>query len=81
MITKKIILLIVSILVITGCDSRIDNQEKKYIQDNVGYSVVIDKETCVEYIEFVGYYKKALSVRLNADGKPIVNEKCLNDGR
>ena len=35
--------------------------------------VLVDKETGVQYICLNGYHRLALSVRLDADGKPMVD--------
>ena len=48
---------------------------KHYLQNETTYRIETDIETCVEYIS--GVYR--LSVRLNTDGTPMLNEECLNN--
>lgn len=69
---KKVLLLIIPLMLLTGCGSNLDETDD-YIQDKTSYYIETDKETCVEYI--VGFYQ--LSVRLNTDGTPMLNEECL----
>ena len=70
---KKLILLAIPVLLLTGCNSDLD-ETGFYLQD-YSYEIQTDKETCVQYI--VGNRK--LSVRLNADGTPMLNKKCLKE--
>ena len=69
---KKVLLLIILLILLTGCGSNLDETDD-YLQDVTSYYIETDKETCVEYI--VGVYR--LSVRLNTDGTPMLNEECL----
>ena len=77
--------LIFGILFLTGCSTTIttpiDTNGKNdtyYIQDNSMYDFYVDKATCVEYIRRVGN-SGALVPRLNRDGTPFLNEKCLKE--
>ena len=81
---KKILLLIISILLLTGCgiepiseDS--NNETSYYIQDSIKFDFYVDKNTCVEYIIFSGGYKGGITPRLNTDGTLKLNETCLKN--
>lgn len=81
---KKFLLLIISILFLTGCGAEpiSDNETNEtsyYIQDSINFDFYVDKETCVEYIIFRGAYKGGLTSRLNADNTLKLNETCLED--
>ena len=76
---KKIILIIMGVLLLTGCDFIENENEKKYIQDSSCYYTVIDKISCVEYIKYSCGYQGGLSVRYNANGTIKTNEECLNE--
>lgn len=73
---KKIIslILVIAIILLVGCaetteaDTQID-----YIQDNWDYTIVVDKETGVNYIKYWDTRAGGLTVRLNADGTPYVS--------
>ena len=77
--------LIFGILFLTGCSTTIitpiDTNGKNdtyYIQDSSMYDFYVDKATCVEYIRRVGN-GGAVTPRLNRDGTPLLNEKCLKE--
>lgn len=77
---KKILLLIILTLLLTGCGaepiSKTDSNNTYYIQDSAMYDFYIDKETCVEYIySSYGYFIP----RLNADSTLKLNETCLKN--
>lgn len=81
---KKILLLIVPVLFLTGCGAEpIEEKETKnyayYMQDSRSFEFYVDKKTCVEYIEYDGGYSGNLIPRLNADGTLILNENCLEN--
>lgn len=69
---KKVLLLIIPLMLLAGCDSSLDETDD-YLQDEALYYIETDKETCVEYIK--GSHR--FSVRLNTDGTPMLNEECL----
>lgn len=69
---KKVLLLIIPLMLLAGCSSSLDETDN-YLQDASSYYIRTDKETCVEYIS--GHSR--LSVRLNTDGSPMLNEECL----
>lgn len=76
---KKIILLMIPILLLCGCE-----ETKNYNIDNYNnreYDIFIDETTCVEY--FINTYVKkgGISVRYNADGTLKINKDCLEKGR
>lgn len=77
--------LVFGILFLTGCSTTImtpiDTNGKNdtyYIQDSSMYNFYVDKATCVEYIRRVGN-GGAVTPRLNRDGTPLLNEKCLKE--
>ena len=77
--------LIFGILFLTGCSTttmtQIDTNGKNdtyYIQDSSMYDFYVDKATCIEYIRRVGN-GGAVTPRLNRDGTPLLNEKCLKE--
>ena len=81
----RMMVLIFGILFLTGCSTTIitpiDTNGKNdtyYIQDSSMYDFYVDKATCVEYIRRVGN-GGALTPRLNRDGTPLLNEKCLKE--
>lgn len=81
---KKSLLLIILIILLTGCTAEpIGTEEKNdtyYIQDSIMFEFYVDKGTCVEYIQsYKG--KGELIPRLNADGTVKLNTECLNIGR
>lgn len=81
----RMMVLIFGILFLTGCSTttttQIDTNGKNdtyYIQDTSVYNFYVDKATCVEYIRRVGN-AGAVTPRLNRDGTPLLNEKCLKE--
>lgn len=81
---KKILLLIISILLLTGCGAEPINEDNNnetsyYIQDSTIFSFYVDKNTCIEYIIYQGGYRGGITPRLNTDGNLKLNETCLKD--
>ncbi len=81
---KKILLLIISILLLTGCgiepiSEDNNNETSYYIQDSIKFDFYVDKNTCIEYIIFSGGYKGGITPRLNTDGTLKLNETCLKN--
>lgn len=81
----RMMVLIFGILFLTGCSTTImtpiDTNGKNdtyYIQDSSMYDFYVDKATCIEYIRRVGN-GGAVTPRLNRDGTPFLNEKCLKE--
>ena len=80
----RMMVFIFGILFLTGCSATItpiDTNGKNdtyYIQDSSMYDFYVDKATCVEYIRRVGN-GGAVTPRLNRDGTPLLNEKCLKE--
>ena len=68
---KKIILIIMGTMVLTGCSYDNEPSIKEF---NHGAIVYIDKATCVEYLRNI--YDGGLSVRYNQDGTIKINEEC-----
>lgn len=70
---KKIILVLVVIILLTGCTSKDEITYSKYT-----FETIVDKETCVEYYASAGYYNAGtVSVKYNADGTIKLNKECL----
>lgn len=76
---KKVLLLIASLLFLTGCYTELIKATPKvrYIQNYGKFEFFVDKETCVEYIEDYTSHGLGFIPRLNADGTLILNEVCL----
>ena len=74
---KKIIslILVIAIILLVGCAEITEADTKvNYIQDDWDYTIVVDKETGVNYIKYWDTRAGGLTVRLNADGTPYVSE-------
>lgn len=69
---KKIIIFLVGILLLCGCQSNTQDSNDDYT-----ISIYTDSETCVEYLKYAVGYKGGLSVRYNQDGTLKLNEQCL----
>ena len=81
---KKILLLIISILLLTGCGAEPINEDNNneasyYIQNSMSFDFYIDKETCIEYIIYRGGNRGGITPRLNTDGILKLNETCLKN--
>lgn len=80
------ILLLLPVLLMTGCGdykqvvATEGNSNIYYFQDSINFDIYIDEKTCVEYILFGDNLQSGLSVRLNTDGTPMLNEECLERG-
>ena len=76
---KKMIILLIPILLLCGCESR---PTSKY-SDNVelqDYYVYVDEDTCIEYFVSNGIYNKGnVNPRYNRDGTLKLNKQCLKD--
>ena len=78
---KKVLLLTILVL-LTGCGVETVQEDKAketsyYLQSSILFDIVVDKETCVEYILFEGGYKGGITTRLNSDNTLKLNEICL----
>lgn len=86
----RTIILLTSILLITGCSIEtqestcsIETQEStqnesSYLKNRI--KTFVDKETCVEYFVSNGYYNQGeVTVKYNADGTLKINKKCLEE--
>ena len=81
---KKILLLIILILLLTGCGAEPISEDNNngvsyYMQDSTKFSFYVDKNTCVEYIIYKSGYKGGIIPRLNANGTLKLNETCLKN--
>ena len=81
---KKIILLLIPVLLLTGCGAKSINENEinnksYYIQDSMSFDFYVDKESCVEYVVFQCTYKGGITPRLNADNTLKLNEICLKN--
>lgn len=80
---KKILLLIILTLFLTGCgaepiNKKIETNDTYYIQSSPYFDFYVDKETCVEYI--YSYKGDGCFIpRLNTDGTLKLNETCLKN--
>ena len=79
---KKIIrlILVIAIILLVGCAETTEaDTQTDYIQDDWDYTIVVDKETGVNYIKYWDMKAGGLTVRLNADGTPFVSEVKGNE--
>ncbi len=74
---KKILVLIILILFLSGCKASATYKTEE--TDNYDYGVFVDKATCVEYLVSYEYKKGGIIVRYNQDGTIKVNNECLKD--
>ena len=78
---KKIILLIIPLLLLCGCEGKPVNEyseSSSYI--GVRFTIYVDEDTCVEYFVSDGSYNTGdVYPRYNQDGSLKVNNKCMND--
>lgn len=49
--------------------------ERHILNEGYGYSILVDKETKVCYLEYEGIEKYGITVMLNADGTPKIWEE------
>ena len=76
---KKIILLIISILLLCGCESRPTSKYSDKVE-NQGFYLYVDAETCVEYYVSNAMYNVGnVMPRYNQDGTLKLNKECLKD--
>ena len=76
---KKIIslILVITIILLVGCtdvENAKADRKTDYIQDSDRITILVDKETGVNYI-VRNYFQNstAITVRLNADGTPYIS--------
>lgn len=62
----KVLVIMVLLLFMVGCTNSPPTEDVMYL---------VDEETCVQYIKFYGY--RGVSVRLKANGKPMLDKECL----
>ena len=65
---KKLLILPLLLLLVTGCNEVNKNDIYFYTDEN----------SCVEYIIYDGYKAGGITPRLNRDGTIMLNEECLN---
>ena len=76
---KKIILLIIPILLLCGCENRPTSKYSDKV-DFQGFYLYVDAETCVEYYVSNGSYNVGnVNPRYNQDGTIKLNEQCLEE--
>lgn len=76
---KKIILLIISILLLCGCESSPTSKYSDKVEFQ-GFYLYVDSETCVEYYVNNGSYNVGnVNPRYNQDGTLKLNKECLKD--
>ena len=79
---KKIIslILVIAIILLVGCSETTEADTKvNYIQYDLDYTIIVDEETGVNYIEYHAYNKGGITPRLNTDGTPYVSEVKGNE--
>lgn len=81
---KKILLLTILTLFLTGCGAEpisedSNNETNYYMQDSTKFNFYVDKKTCIEYIIYQGSYRGGITPRLNTDGTFKLNEICLKN--
>lgn len=69
---NKIIVLVIMILMVCGCESNSVSSD-----DDFEIDIYTDSKTCVEYLEYNGLDRGGLTVRYNADGTIKLNKDCL----
>lgn len=76
---KKIIILIIPILLLCGCEKTRTNKYSDKVELQAFY-LYVDEETCVEYYVSNGSYNYGnVNLRYNADGTIKLNKQCLAD--
>ena len=75
---KKILLLIL-VIILTGCKEESTSEKVKNMQNSSAFMFYVDRESCVEYILFINYEKVGLSPRYSADGSIKLNEICVKN--
>ena len=76
---KKVIILIICILLLCGCEKR---PTSKYSDKVVfqGFYLYVDEDTCVEYYVSNGYNNIGIvNPRYNVDGTLKLNKQCLEE--
>jgi PBP1b-binding outer membrane lipoprotein LpoB len=77
-VKKKILAaILVTTLLIAGCGNKQDTyseQEKSIVkvENNIGYSVYVDKDTGVMYLSVDSGYGGGITVMINEDGTPKI---------
>lgn len=64
---KKLVILIIPIILLCGCDSD---------EDGVIYNKYVDKDNCVMYLS---RYQGGITPMYNSDGSLKLNKKCLEE--
>lgn len=78
---KKIMLLIILLLLLTGCEE--GTQDNEYTEINAlsdNFYIYVDEDTCVEYFVSYGHGNTGnVNPRYTIEGQLKTNEKCLNE--
>ena len=75
----KIIILIIPILLLCGCESSPTSKYSDKVEAQAFY-LYVDDETCVEYyVSNATYNRGNVNPRYNQDGTLKLNKKCLKD--
>lgn len=82
---KKLLVVALIVMMLTGCSNKsacvvsdVDTvAAQKFDRYAIGddYSILVDKETGVCYLEYYSYPLYGITVMLNADGTPKIMEK------
>lgn len=76
---KKIIILVIGILLLSGCKTTPTNKysDKAEFQN---FYLYVDEDTCVEYYVSNGSYSRGVvNPRYNQDGTIKLNKQCLEE--
>lgn len=75
---KKLLILPLLLLLVTGCNISTNNETDRNEVNKSDIYFYIDENTCVEYIVYDSWYSGGITPRLNRDGTIMLNEECLN---
>ena len=77
---KKMIILIIAILLLCGCENKNDNKYSEKPTVAKFFYIYTDEDTCVEYFVSHGTYNIGnVTPRYNQDGTLKLNKQCLRD--
>ena len=75
---KKIIILIIGILLLSGCDG--ENKYSDRASNPYSFRTYVDEETCIEYFISDDTYNSGNVVpKYNRDGTLKLNKQCLKE--
>lgn len=78
---KKILLIVAVLILLTGCVTIEIKEETtgiRYLQDSAYFNgYYVDKDSCVEYINYANYQQVSITPRFNQDGTLKFNDICI----